>query len=236
MKTQGFKIIPPPPLNVPHNFSVKHSFAFTLIELMSVITIIGILVTVGLPAYREYAYNAKLAEGYLSVDAVNKAQITFFNAHGGFICECPTPETFVGIKSSPIDTAERWRVLDMPLDPSNLSYFGVGTLHAGWDSDGNTRCLILEDEDDLEPVWDRGGCYNNIDTPIDLGKVIHPETRFPCESGFVFSDFQSLNRQIAFTSASNNLKGEVGKCTVMFQTVIADNDDVRTGPMITIRE
>lgn len=188
------------------------------------------------PAYREYAYNTKLAEGYLSVGAVNKAQITFFNAHGGFIGDFSTPATFVGIKSSPIDTVKSWRALDMPLDPSNLSYFGVGTLHTGWDSDGNTRCLVQEDENDLEPVWDRGGCSNDIDTPIALGKVIHPETRFPCESGFVFSDFQSLNRQIAFTSASNNLKGEVGKCTVMFQTVIADNDDVRTGPMITIRE
>ena len=52
-------------------FRLAHA-AFTLIELMIVVVIIGILATVAVPSYRGYTVKAKLAEGYVVVDAIKK--------------------------------------------------------------------------------------------------------------------------------------------------------------------
>ncbi|MCC7460499.1 MAG: prepilin-type N-terminal cleavage/methylation domain-containing protein [Proteobacteria bacterium] len=84
IEAQGLRISPSP-TNTPHNFPVKNSNAFTLIELMVVVVIIGILAAVATPAYREYVYNAKLAEGYVGVAAINKGQIVFYNEYKAFL-------------------------------------------------------------------------------------------------------------------------------------------------------
>lgn len=51
--------------------------AFTLIELMIVVAIVGILVSIAAPAFSEYQKKAKFAEAYINIDALKKAQIMF---------------------------------------------------------------------------------------------------------------------------------------------------------------
>ena len=58
--------------------------AFTLIELMLVIVIIGILGAVAVPSYKNYVLQAKLAEAYTTIDEITKRQIAFFNDHRYF--------------------------------------------------------------------------------------------------------------------------------------------------------
>jgi prepilin-type N-terminal cleavage/methylation domain-containing protein len=68
---------------LPHNKCIRNGF--TLVELMSVICVIGILTAVAIPAYKQYVLRARMAEAYVGLDALTKQQITHFNENGYFI-------------------------------------------------------------------------------------------------------------------------------------------------------
>lgn len=65
-----------------HKQKVKNGF--TLLELIVVIVILGILVTVGLPVYEGVIIKAKLAEMYVTVAAIEKAEEMYFLEHWDF--------------------------------------------------------------------------------------------------------------------------------------------------------
>lgn len=52
---------------------------FTLIELMVVISIIGVLSAVALPGYQAYVWRSKRNEAYLNLNGIYKSQKTYFN-------------------------------------------------------------------------------------------------------------------------------------------------------------
>lgn len=64
--------------------SLKIHQGFTLIELMIVVVIIGILTTVAIPSYKQYTNQAKLADGYLIIDAFKKNNLAYFAEHDHF--------------------------------------------------------------------------------------------------------------------------------------------------------
>lgn len=130
--------------------------AFTLIELMLVITIIGILSTVAVPAYSEYVYNAKLAEGYIGVGAVNKSQIAFFYENRFFNraiiggVATPTPGTCACAPASGtkavLDIEEfSSKALGMPIGPSP-QFFAYESDGVRWDAAGSNPETYEYDE------------------------------------------------------------------------------------------
>lgn len=56
---------------------------FTLIELMVVVTIIGILASVAIPSYQDYLTRAKLTEVFEISSPVKKAIADYYAYHGG---------------------------------------------------------------------------------------------------------------------------------------------------------
>lgn len=56
----------------------KLRFAFTLVELMVVIIIIGILAAVAMPSYQKYTMTAKLAEAYQGIDNIRKKEYAYY--------------------------------------------------------------------------------------------------------------------------------------------------------------
>jgi len=62
---------------------------FTLIELMIVVTIIGILAAVAIPMYIDYAVRSQVAEGINLASGAKTAVAEFYQEHGAF----PTDNT-----------------------------------------------------------------------------------------------------------------------------------------------
>lgn len=94
---------------------------FTLIELMVVIVIIGILSTVAIPSYNKYVANAKIAEAYVILDGVGKAQISYYGEHDEFLDVAPSP---LGL-DKPMVFADNdgWEELGYPIAiGSNLNF------------------------------------------------------------------------------------------------------------------
>jgi prepilin-type N-terminal cleavage/methylation domain-containing protein len=58
--------------------------AFTLVELMITIVIIGILAAIGVPIYQNYVFKAKLVEAYHEIDLLSKSEATYFLDHKEF--------------------------------------------------------------------------------------------------------------------------------------------------------
>jgi len=73
---------------------------FTLIELMIVVTIIGILASIGLPAYQRYTVRAQVAEGLNLMDGMKTKVVEAFNNSG----EAPVDRTALGLTANPGDT------------------------------------------------------------------------------------------------------------------------------------
>lgn len=68
---------------------------FTLMELMIVIAILGILLTIGIPAYAEYSVRARIAEGMMAMTSA-KLAISEYRFTEGTL---PTSATAAGIGS-----------------------------------------------------------------------------------------------------------------------------------------
>ena len=62
----------------------KTQQAFTLIELMTVLAIIGVLVALALPAYQKYTIRAQIAEGLGLTGPLTVAVTAYHNDHGVF--------------------------------------------------------------------------------------------------------------------------------------------------------
>ncbi len=63
----------------------RYSIGFTLVELMTTIVIVGILSAVAAPAYSEYIKRAKMAEMYVTLGALQQAQIKQHYENGYFL-------------------------------------------------------------------------------------------------------------------------------------------------------
>ncbi|MBQ3834032.1 MAG: prepilin-type N-terminal cleavage/methylation domain-containing protein [Elusimicrobia bacterium] len=64
---------------------MKRIKAFTLIEVVIVITIVAILSTISVPIYNKYTQNAILAEGYTLLGAIRDAQMLYRSECGIFL-------------------------------------------------------------------------------------------------------------------------------------------------------
>lgn len=79
----------------------KHAESgFTLIELMIVVTIIGILASIAIPAYQRYTIRAQVSEGLNLMDAMKTKVVEAFYNSGA----APADRVAIGLGSDPADT------------------------------------------------------------------------------------------------------------------------------------
>lgn len=74
----------------------KEQYGFTLIELMIVITIIGILAAIAIPMYLDYTVRSQIAEGISVAGAAKSAVTEYYQDHGVF----PTDNVEAGLSAA----------------------------------------------------------------------------------------------------------------------------------------
>ena len=75
----------------------RRQSAFTLMELMIVVSIVGILATVAIPSFRNYQLTSKRAEAYGNVAALAKTQKSYFAEFNEFVPNAPEPSASSGV-------------------------------------------------------------------------------------------------------------------------------------------
>ena len=95
----------------------KHVAGFSLIEVMVVLVIIGIMATIGIPAYQRYTYAARQSEAHTMLRDILTAEKTELLKRGAFIAMAGMP-TAAGAACAPGVADLSWAADNCP----NLKY------------------------------------------------------------------------------------------------------------------
>jgi type IV pilus assembly protein PilA len=118
---------------------------FTLIELMLVITVIGILAAVSFPAYSDYTRRARYVEGLSVAEPVRQAVAAYYDRWGSLPRDNAAaglfaPETYrgTGLRS----VAVRDGVIRIQFDEKLFPAHGVLLLRPAWPKERPTGSLV----------------------------------------------------------------------------------------------
>lgn len=127
---------------------VRRAKGFTLLELMTVLTIIAVLTSMAVPMYGAYVHRARVAEAYLQVETIAYLEEVRVLELGAPIALERNPPTRPGTQPGHFRSTEAWR--DLGLDVSSRVYFQYWveldgedhyTVFAEGDPDGDGRPL-----------------------------------------------------------------------------------------------
>ena len=89
--------------SVPMALPKPKQAGFTLIELMIVVTIVGVLAAIALPRFVNFQLRAKRSEAFVNLRAIAKTQDTHYATNSSFVdCES-SPTTPLGAQQHPFD-------------------------------------------------------------------------------------------------------------------------------------
>ena len=118
--------------------------AFTLVELMIVVAIIGILASVAVPNYSVFVLRAKKSEAYVCLDGIRTAEYAYEAAFDAFIRAPPNPAGAL------TKHARYW-------DLSEPSWYTLN-----WEPTGAVRCSYKVDTQDNDS-WFLAQAFCDID-------------------------------------------------------------------------
>lgn len=110
--------------------SLKLKFAFTLVELMVAVVIVGVLAAIGTVSYGKIISRSRIAEGYVQLEAVSKAESTYYVQHKEFRTLEFNPGSSsipTGGQKVPMLDLPSWSDVGGPIAPgTNVSFSMVG--------------------------------------------------------------------------------------------------------------
>jgi type IV pilus assembly protein PilE len=103
-----------------HSTKNKPAPGFTLIEIMIVVAIIGILVSIAMPNYRDYVMRARVVDAFSGLGSVQNAAEEFWNTSN--------PHTYAGL--TPLPTGQNFTFTLVSADASSyvVQANGTGTM------------------------------------------------------------------------------------------------------------
>lgn len=110
--------------------------AFTLIELMVVVLIIGVLAAVGVPSYKQYLVKSKKTEVYRVMSEMTKRQVIFYSENQRFK---RLESVSGGIENNYLMTvADNWKDLGYPSGlPGSATFFQYSAFAGKFADDGS---------------------------------------------------------------------------------------------------
>jgi prepilin-type N-terminal cleavage/methylation domain-containing protein len=205
----------------------NHLKAFSLIELMLVVVIIGVLSALAMPAYRKYILNSKLSESYTTLDVMGKSQMTFYNENSEFFNIGPPENPLIIQANMVIESDANWERFGYPVAVGNNVFFSYRTWAGKTDGSGTeiinpvlsvTGLGFMEAS---EPGMSRGqqpsgvACNGSISADT-LGVSLEPNYSWAVlhAVGDLNGDQGDLctavSRVIVSSAATNNLPGFAG--------------------------
>ena len=127
----------------------RRQSGFTLIELMVVVTIIGILASFAIPAYQDYTIRAQVSEG-LSLSTIARAAVA-----EEFLTEGlpPTDRADAGMSADPADTSGRYvSGVDITDGVLTIAYGNEANARIA-EAGANTLTMTPYESSDLSLLW-----------------------------------------------------------------------------------
>lgn len=90
------------------NIAKKCDRGFTLIEIMTVLVILGILIGIAIPGYNTYARKSRMAEGSSGLNALFKLQTAYFLFRKEFVILSQNPSTIPTMAKQPFEDMTDW--------------------------------------------------------------------------------------------------------------------------------
>jgi prepilin-type N-terminal cleavage/methylation domain-containing protein len=168
------------PIYISKRFSAKAALhlsrGFTLVELMTVVVIIGILSTVALPSYQKYTLNSKMAEASVIMSGIQKSEI-MYQANTGFFMSLFRSTSLRPPgkqRANQLDLTDSWEEISYPVIAESDYYFTYAALAGGTFEDGDPQVMGMGTETPSLGTWDgvtfitsrairAGNCTDTVD-------------------------------------------------------------------------
>lgn len=147
----------------------NHLKGFTLVELMTVVVIIGIISTVAIPGYQKYTLNSKMAEATVTMSAIQKSEVTYHSQNDYFISlfrstnQRPPSKR----KAEYLDITVAWERIGYPVIAENDYFYTYSSLAGGTYANGTDQVMGMGTPTPIMGSWD--GTIFTTSRAIDSG-------------------------------------------------------------------
>jgi len=123
---------------------------FTLLELMIVVAIIGILVTVAVPTFRDYQFRSRRSEGFTNLSSLAKSQRAFSAEYNRYVGAAPSPADPLGSTPANWEASAVGEFAQVGWKPEGEVFFRYDTNAADIDPGCCTGCFTATAYSDID--------------------------------------------------------------------------------------